>query len=177
MAVGRATLRAGGQADGRQRLLVVSAPWAGTLLGQAADADVVAGHAVRPGRPLARGLPAAFAAGRAGHAVVRGGSWPAPVDTAGRAVCRLGAAVRAALHLPGEEGTDRPAAGAVHHAGQLRPAAPPAAGPCLALVVAGLVLCRHRGDHQGWGHAGPADDRTGRPGSGPALATRTPACR
>src|SRR5690606_18368326 len=139
----RTTLRPGGQADGGERQLAVPAPRHRAVLGQAADADVAAGGVLHDHLGLARVVPAAIAAGGPGHAVVRAGPGRPPVDPAHRPLRLVGAAVRVPVHLAGEEGADRPAGDLLHHLGQLRPAAPPAAGPGLALVDPGLVLRRH----------------------------------
>src|SRR5690606_27737847 len=66
----RATLRARGQAHGRKRRLAVPAPRQRAVCRQAAVVHVAAGGRVHRRRQLARRLPAAVAAGRAGHAVV-----------------------------------------------------------------------------------------------------------
>ena len=118
-------------------------------------------------RQLACRLPVAVAAGRAGHAVVRGRSRAPPVDPSRRPVCRLRAAVRAAVHLAGEEGADRSAGGVLDHAGQLRTAAARAAGraqPRTGLVDVDARLGGRRAGHdqQGRGRHRAVDADAGR---------------
>src|SRR5690606_4224399 len=100
---------------GGERTVAVPAPGQRAVRGQAAAVHVAAGGRLYRAARLARGIPAAVDAGFAGYAVVRGRPGAAPVESARRAVRRLGAAVRAAVHLPGEEGPDRPAGDLLDH--------------------------------------------------------------
>ena len=79
----------------------------------------------------------AAGAGRAGAGLRPGAATVEPPQrTAGRAH----PAGDHPLHLPDAQCADRPAAAGLDHAGQLRPAAAPAAGPVVALVLVGCFF-------------------------------------
>src|SRR3546814_576178 len=99
--------RAGRETHGRKRRLAVPAPRRRAVSRQAAVVHVAAGGRVHGLRQLAGRVPAALAAGGARHPVAGGRPGQADVDPPGRPVRWLRAAVRAAVHLPGQARPDR----------------------------------------------------------------------
>src|SRR5690606_3857629 len=122
----------------------------------AAAVFLAAWRVLRTGAQLDRGLPAAVAAGVAGHAVADLRPRPPSVEPARRAVGGGGGAVCLPVRLPGQARADRSDGGVLHHARLLRAGPAPAAGAALALVLARLLRGRARGDHQGCGLPRPA---------------------
>ena len=148
LARGRAALRARGAGHGRDWRLVVAAGRRAAVRGQTAVVLLADRDGVGADAFVARRVPAAIVPG--GVRLRRAGLRPraALVESRDRIRGRAGTVVHGAIRVAGAAGADRCDAVFLDDAQLVRVAAPPAAGPVMALVHDRLGRGGTRRDHE-----------------------------